>query len=47
VAREALDVRLEGRGAACDWSDRNAECLGEPCPFHRHRAGSEGAPIRG
>lgn len=37
VAREALDVRLEGRGAACDWSERNAECLGEPCPFHPAR----------
>jgi hypothetical protein len=41
VAREALGVRLEGRGPSCEWSELNAECLGEPCPFHpARRAGA-------
>jgi len=39
VAKEALGVRLEGRGPACEWSDRNAECLEEACPFHPGRRG--------
>jgi len=34
-AREHLGVPLEGRGAACEWSDRNRECLGVSCPFSR------------
>ncbi len=34
-AREHLGVDLRGRGPACEWSDRNAECLGDGCPFHR------------
>ena len=37
VARQALGVRLEGRGPSCDWSELNAECLGTPCPFHPAR----------
>jgi uncharacterized protein DUF5714 len=35
LAKEALGVPLEGRGPTCEWSGHNAECLGEPCPFHR------------
>jgi hypothetical protein len=34
VAREALGLRLEGRGPSCDWSELNGQCLGTPCPFH-------------
>lgn len=34
VAKESLDVPLQGRGPVCEWSERNAECLGAPCPFH-------------
>ncbi len=34
-AREHLGVDLPARGAACDWSGVNAECLGDGCPFHR------------
>lgn len=37
VAREALGVQLSGRGPACEWSELNGECLGEPCPFHPAR----------
>ncbi len=37
LAREALGVKLEGRGPACEWSDVNAECLEEACPFHAGR----------
>ena len=41
VAREALGVRLSGRGPACEWSELNGECLGEPCSFHpARRAGT-------
>ena len=39
VAREALGVRLGGRGPACEWSEVNAECLDEACPFHPDRRG--------
>jgi hypothetical protein len=39
VARQALGVRLTGRGPACEWSDVNAECLDEACPFHPGRGG--------
>lgn len=34
VAREQLGVRLEGRGPACEFSDRNPDCLERDCPFH-------------
>jgi hypothetical protein len=37
VARASLGARLGGRGVACEWSEENAECLGEPCPFHPAR----------
>jgi hypothetical protein len=37
VAKEALGAQLDGRGPSCEWNDRNAECLGEPCPFHPDR----------
>jgi hypothetical protein len=37
TARAVLGVRLEGRGPPCEHSGRNAECLGEPCPFHPAR----------
>ena len=37
VARETLGVRLSGRGPACEWSELNGECLGDPCPFHPAR----------
>jgi hypothetical protein len=40
VARETLGVRLSGGGPACEWSELNAECLGEPCPFHPGRRAS-------
>lgn len=48
VAREAFGARLDGHGAACEWSDRNAECLGEACPFHPAVAlsSSPGGPAR-
>lgn len=36
-AREALGVRLRGRGAACDWSAVNDQCLEAGCPFHPGR----------
>ena len=36
-AREKLGVRLDGRGPACEWSGRNAECLDAACPFHPAR----------
>jgi len=42
-AREHLGVRLQASGAACEWSRRNAECLGEPCPFHPDRRMTAGA----
>ncbi|HSM93276.1 MAG TPA: DUF5714 domain-containing protein [Anaeromyxobacteraceae bacterium] len=42
IARETLGVRLDGRGAACEWSGRNAECLGDRCPFHREVRRPEG-----
>jgi hypothetical protein len=38
-ARERLGVRLEGRGAACEWSSVNTECLDEACPFYPGRRG--------
>lgn len=41
-SREALDTRLEARGAPCEWSEENRECLGETCAFHR--AGAAGGP---
>ncbi len=34
-ARERLGVDLPARGPACEWSEANAECLGDACPFHR------------
>jgi hypothetical protein len=43
VAREALGVRLDGHGPSCEWSERNAECLGAPCPFHPERRAVAGA----
>lgn len=46
LAREALGVRLEGRGAACEWADRNRECLEGDCPFHTSRRGAD-RPARG
>jgi len=33
-ARESLGVRLEGRGPACEFADRNEDCLEDGCPFH-------------
>jgi hypothetical protein len=36
-AREALGLRLAGRGPACQWNELNGECQGEPCPFHPSR----------
>ncbi len=39
VAREDLGVKLPGRGPACEWSEVNAECLRERCPFHPARRG--------
>jgi hypothetical protein len=43
-AREHLGVRLPGRGAACGWSEVNAECLDQACPFHPERHGGTTAP---
>jgi hypothetical protein len=43
-AREHLGVRLPGRGAACAWSEVNAECLEQACPFHPDRRGGTPAP---
>ena len=43
-ARERLGVRLKGRGAACEWSHANAECLEEACPFHPGRRECVPAP---
>lgn len=41
VAGESLGVELSGRGPACEWNEVNAECLGDPCPFHpARRSGS-------
>jgi hypothetical protein len=37
VVKEALGVRLSGRGPSCEWSELNAQCLGEACPFHPER----------
>jgi len=34
-AQATLGVALPARGLACEWSDRNQECLGEACAFHR------------
>ncbi len=39
-ARSNLGVALPARGVACEWSDRNAQCLGEGCAFHRDAAGA-------
>ncbi len=44
VARQALGVRLDGRGPACEWSELNGECLGTPCPFHPARRGATARP---
>lgn len=43
-AREKLGVRLDGRGGACEVSDRNAECLEDRCPFYGRRSGGVGRP---
>lgn len=43
-ARERLGVRLAGRGPACGWAERNAECLDEACPFHPRRRGAAPGP---
>ncbi|MFO0583986.1 MAG: DUF5714 domain-containing protein [Anaeromyxobacter sp.] len=37
AARDVLGVRLGGRGPACTFAARNAQCLGEGCPFHPDR----------
>jgi hypothetical protein len=37
VAGQSLGVTLTVRGPACEWSEVNAECLGDPCPFHPAR----------
>ncbi len=46
-AREHLGVALPARGRACEWSDRNAQCLEGGCPFHRPRASSAPRAGRG
>jgi hypothetical protein len=46
VARQALGVRLDGRGPSCEWSELNAECLDEPCPFHPARRAGAPEPLR-
>jgi hypothetical protein len=33
-ARAHLGVELPARGPTCEWSDANAECIGDACPFH-------------
>lgn len=37
VAERRLGVRLSPTSPACDWSELNEECQGEPCPFHPAR----------
>jgi hypothetical protein len=34
LARKELGAMLEGLSVTCAWVGQNAECLGEPCPFH-------------
>lgn len=34
-AKEHLGVALPARGPECEWSEKNGECIGEACPFHR------------
>lgn len=43
-ARASLGVDLEARAVACEWSERNQECLEAGCPFHRGGAGEPPAP---
>lgn len=40
VAGEALGTPLRATGPSCEWAGLNAECLGEPCPFHPARRAS-------
>jgi hypothetical protein len=47
VAREALGVKLGGRGPACGWSEVNAECLAQGCPFHPARREAAARPAEG
>jgi predicted RNA-binding Zn-ribbon protein involved in translation (DUF1610 family) len=34
-AKEHLRVDIPAHGAACEWSEKNAECGGAACPFNR------------
>jgi hypothetical protein len=37
-AREKLGVELDGRGAPCEVSELNAECIEARCPFYPRSA---------
>jgi hypothetical protein len=38
-ARERLGVRLDGKGAPCEFSDTNAECIEARCPLYPRASG--------
>jgi hypothetical protein len=48
-ARDELGVEMPAGGPACEFSDRNRQCLEEECPFHREgpdRGGVDGRAVQ-